>query len=318
MIAALLWSLLAMTPLQSQDGTSAASLRDADQLFGARKYAEALARYQSAAEQAAKDENRSAQVEALAQVARCFSIDGKLDEGRPWLERAEKLASAEEPLGWSRCLGVRGIFQRESGDKAKAKATFEEMHRYCVEKTLLKRAIDAIHHLAIVVPPEEQPAWALKGIAAAQELKDEAMLAVLWNNLGGTYEDLKQYDKMVEAYLRAREYHHKTGGPLQKMIADWAVGHGYRLAGKIPEAEAWLKRALPQARDLHAKEPRPDTAEWVGWCQKDLGELQLARGEKAAALDLLKQARAALLEAGMDKHWPEGFKSVDEAIEKAR
>ena len=307
-----------MTLLQSQDSPSAKLLRDADQLFGARKYAEALVRYRTCSEQAAKDGDRAAQVESLAQVARCYSIEGKLDEGRPWLERAEKLASAGEALGWSRCLGVRGIFQREAGDKAQAKATFEELHRYCVEKKLLKRAIDAIHHLAIVVPPEEQPAWALKGIAAAEQLKDEASLAVLWNNLGATYEDLKQFDKMLEAYLKAREYHHKSGGPLQKMIADWAVGHGYRLAGKFPDAETWLRKALPQARDLHASEPRPDTIEWVGWCQKDLGEVLLARGEKAAALDLLKGARTSLVEAGVDKSWPEGFKSVDEAIEKAR
>ncbi|HVE42059.1 MAG TPA: tetratricopeptide repeat protein [Planctomycetota bacterium] len=318
MITALFWSLLEMTLLQSQDSAAAKLLRDADQVFGAQNYAEALPRYRACSEQAAKDGDRAAQVESLAQVARCYSIEGKLDEGRPWLERAEKLATADEPLGWSRCLGVRGIFQRESGDKTKAKATFEEMHRYCVEKKLFKRAIDAIHHIAIVVPPAEQPAWALKGIAAAEQLKDEALLAILWNNLGATYEDLKQVDAMLEAYLKAREYHHRTGGPLQKMIADWAVGHGYRLAGKLPEAETWLKKALPQALDLHAKEPRPDTVEWVGWCRKDLGELLLARGEKAAALELLKQARAALVEAGIDKSWPEGFKSLEEALEKAR
>jgi hypothetical protein len=123
---------------------------------------------------------------------------------------------------------------------------------------------------------------------------------------------------MIEAYLKAREYHHRTGGPLQKMIADWAVGHGYRLAGKVDDAETWLRKALPQAHDLHAKEPRPDTVEWVGWCQKDLGEVLLARGQKAAALDLLKGARASLIEAGIDKSWPEGFKPVDDALEKAR
>jgi len=294
-----------------QDGASSGLLREADELFGARKYAEALARYRGSAEQAEKDGTRSVQVESLAQVARCHSIDGKLDEGRPWLERAEKLASAEEPLGWSRCLGVRGIFQRESGEKSKAKATFEEMHRYCVEKKLFKRAIDAIHHIAIVVPPEEQPAWALKGIAAAEQLKDDSSLAVLWNNLGATYEDLKQFDKMLEAYLKAREYHHRTGGPFQKMIADWAVGHGYRLTGNAAEAETWLRKALPVAESLR-------DAEWVGWCKKDLGETLLARGQKAAALDLLKAARALLIEAGIDKSWPEGFKPVDVAIEKAR
>jgi len=300
-----------MTLAQSQDSASAGLLREADGVFGARKYADALDRYRRCSELAEQEKNRSVQVEALAQVARCHSIAGKLDEGRPWLERAEKLASADEPLGWSRCLGVRGIFQRESGDKAKAKATFEEMHRYCVEKKLFKRAIDAIHHLAIVVPPEEQPGWALRGIAAAEQLKDDASLAVLWNNLGATYEDLKQLDKMLDAYLKAREYHYKTGGPLQKMNADWAVGHGYRLTGKLEEAEAWLRKTLPVAESLR-------DAEWVGWCRKELGETLLARGQKAAARDLLKSARAELVEAGIDKSWPEGFKSVDDALEKAR
>ena len=296
-----------MTTLQeSQD-----LLRQADQTFGARKYPEALDVYRRCAEQAAKDGNVAAEVEALAQVARCFSIQGKLDEGRPWLERAEKRASPDEPQGWSRLLGVRGIFHRESGDKAKAKATFQEMHRYCVEKKLDRRAIDAIHHLAIVAPPEEQPEWALKGIEAAERLKDDGSLAILWNNLGATYEDLKKYDPMLEAYLKAREYHHKSGGPLQKMIADWAVGHGYRLTGKLPEAETWLRRTLPAAEGL--KDP-----EWVGWCRKDLGETLVARGEKAAGRDLLLQARKSLLEAGMDKHWPEGFKAVDDALERSK
>jgi tetratricopeptide (TPR) repeat protein len=318
MLSTLVWTLLEVTLVQPQESASAKLFRDAGEWLRARKLAEAIDGYRRASELAAKEGNRSMQVESLAQVARCYSIEGKLDEGRPWLERAEKLASVEEPLGWSGCLGVRGIFQRESGDHAKAKATFEEMYRFCMEKKLLARAIDAIHHLAIVVPPIEQPAWALKGIAAAELLKDDSWLAVLWNNLGATYEDLKQYDNMVDAYLKAREYHHRTGTPLQKMIADWAVGHGYRLSGKLAEAETWLGKALAQAQDLHAKDPLRDTAEWVGWCKKDLGETALARGRKAAALELLKSARALLVEAGIDRSWPEGFKAVDDALEKAR
>lgn len=294
-----------------QESASARMLREADETFRARKYADALEAYRHAADAAAGDKNPQTQVEALAQVARCYSLQGKLDEGRPWLERAEKLASAAEPQGWSRLLGVKGIFLRESGDKAAAQRTFEEMHRYCVEKGLYKRAIDAIHHIAIVVPLEEQPAWALKGIDAAERLNDDGSLAVLWNNLGATYEDLKQYDKMVAAYLKARDYHHVAGGPLQKMIADWAVGHGYRLAGNLPEAERWLRKTLPLAEAA-------GSAEWVGWCRKDLGETLLARGDQAAALDLLRQARASLVEAGIDKSWPEGLKSLDEALEKNR
>jgi len=294
-----------------QEPSAAEILKEADTLFGARKHAEALDRYRRCSEQASREKSRAVETEALAQVARCYSIAGKLDEGRPWLERAETLASKDEPLGWSRCLGVRGIYEREGGDNAKAKATFEEMHRYCIEKGLLRRAIDAIHHIAIVVPLDQQAEWALKGIAAAEQLKDESALAVLWNNLGATYEELKQYDKMLDAYLKAREFHHRTGTPHHKMVADWAVGHGCRLAGKPADAETWLRKTLPRAVELRA-------TEWIGWCKKDLGQTLIARGDKAKGLELLREARPALVEAGLDKSWPEALKDLDDAIEKAR
>jgi tetratricopeptide (TPR) repeat protein len=312
LIPLLFWSLA-----MAQDG-AATLLKEADDLFFAGKRVEAFEKYRRAAEAAEKEGSRSAQVEALAQVARSFSLIGKLEEGRPWLERAAALAKAEDPLGWSRYLGVRGIFERESGDKARAKATFVEMHRYCVEKKLDRRALDALHHVAIVVPVEEQPEWALKGIAVAERLKDDSWLAVLWNNLGATYEDLKQYDQMMEAYLKARDYHHASGTLKHKMIADWTVGHAYRLLKKYPEAETWLRKTLPQAVELHAKEAQPWTAEWVGWCKNDLGLTLIARGDKAGGLALLKEARAALVEAVLEKSWPEGLKKVDEEIEKAR
>ena len=128
----------------------------------------------------------------------------------------------------------------------------------------------------------------------------------------------RKYPEALDAYLKAREYHHATGGPLQKMIADWAVGHGYRLAGNFGEAERRLRKTLPLAVEGYAKDRRPESAEWVGWCKKDLGETLLARGEKAQALDLLRQARASLVEAGIDKSWPEGLKPLDEALEKNR
>jgi|SRR5688572_17279576 len=275
------------------------TLEAADKTFAARRYAEALELYRPLAERG--------NVEALAQVARCLSIAGKLDEGKAWLERARTLATQNEPLGWSRYLGVRGIYERESGDKARAKATFEEMLVYCTEKELHRRAVDAVHHIALVVPPDEQPAWALKGIAAAEKMGDESWLAVLWNNLGATYEDLKQHDRMLEAYLKAREYHYKKNGDAQKLIADWAVGHAYRLTGKLKEARDLLERTLEWAE-------RSTTLEWAGLCRKDLGQTLVELGDKEAGADHLKNARRALTEAGFEKSWPECLKEIDEIL----
>lgn len=281
------------------------ALGEADKVLRQGKTAEALEMYKACGE---------SDVEALAQVARCLSLLGKLEEGREWLRKAAARAKETEPAGWSRYLGVRGIFERESGDRTKARATFEEMHAYCEGHGLWRRAVDAAHHVAIVAPPEEQAAWGLKGIAAAEKLGDEGWLAVLWNNLGATYEDLKQYAKMLEAYLKARDYHRKTGTPRQKMIAEWAVGHAYRLTGKLDDARALLERTLVEAERQHASEPSKASVEWVGWCKKDLGETLAAAGDRERGLALLREARAALVESGIESCWPEGLKALDETL----
>jgi tetratricopeptide (TPR) repeat protein len=287
------------------------TLEEADRTFGGRKYAEALELYKQVAERAA---GASEKVEALAQVARCCSLTQRMEEGRQWLAKATAIASPEDPPGWSRLLGVRGIFERESGEKAKAKATFIEMYDYCVARKLPKRAVDAVHHVAIVAPLEEQPSWALKGIAQAETLKDDGWLAVLWNNLGTTYEDLKQFDRALEAYHTAREYHGRSGDAHRILVADWAIAHATRLAGRPGDARTQLEALFERARARHAEHPTPDTLEWVGWCLKDLGEAVAALGDRAKGLGYLREGRTMLVEAGIGTWWPEGLKKLDEAV----
>ncbi|MEZ5974245.1 MAG: hypothetical protein R3E96_05230 [Planctomycetota bacterium] len=92
-------------------------------------------------------------VEALALVARCYFLEDNLADGRSWLEeRAEGLAQASEPLGWSRCRQVRGILTRAEGNTDKALEIFEGLYDFCREKGLYERALDAAHHLALLAP----------------------------------------------------------------------------------------------------------------------------------------------------------------------
>lgn len=293
-----------------------APLEQADQIFRTREYKSALDGYLKAVEAAESERDRSSQVEALAQVARCHSLLHQLDEGETWLERARRAATPEDPQGWSRYLGVRGIFERERGNRDRAKATFIEMYEYCTRQGLHRRAIDAVHHIAIVAPPDEQVAWAHKGIDAAEKAGDEKWLAVLWNNLGATFEDRKQYDSALEAYVKAREFHHKTGDESARLVADWAVGHAYRLVGKNDTAMEWLKKTLVSARERYTKNPGPETAEWVGFCLQDIGEVLLAKEDRDAGLRHLKEARASLVEGGIEKWWAEALKKLDARIDE--
>jgi hypothetical protein len=110
-------------------------LEEGDRLFGERRYVEAHDVFERAALAAEREGDRRVQVEALAMVARTCSLTERLSEGRGVLERAGALARPTEPLGWTRYLGVRGVFEREEGDRAQALATFVDMYDFSMAGT---------------------------------------------------------------------------------------------------------------------------------------------------------------------------------------
>ena len=109
-------------------------------LFRAREYGRALQDYQLVAVEAERQGDARTLVEACAMVARCHTLAGDLPQARFWLERARGRADAAEPLGWSRVELVGGILQREEGDHAAALEAFTEVHAYCRERGLHRRA----------------------------------------------------------------------------------------------------------------------------------------------------------------------------------
>ena len=300
----------------------AALLDEGDRLFRSRKPDAALELYRRAAAEAEAAGDRSVQVEALAQSARMHSMAGRLEDGREPLARAAELARPEEPLGWTRYLGVRGIFERESGDKAAALATFEQMHAFAVRTGLHDRAIDAAHHAAIVAPAEQQVEWAQRGIRAAEAAGSEGWLAVLWNNLGATYDwDLKDYPKAAECYEKARYFHHLGSDPQRKLAADWALGRALMRAGDLARAEELLPDAHEKAAARLAEEREHSRLEWAGNTAWALGELRWRQGGAARAgeaLPLLEEAEKQLVEAGIESWWAEGLKELRELESEVR
>lgn len=302
------------------DGASAAELlARGDAAMSARSYDGAATIYAQAAEAALEQGEPEVRVEALAQVARMYSIQGDQASGRPWLERAEAEASPDQLRGWSRFLLVRGVYEREDGRTREANATFLELYEYCNEHDLPARAIDAAHMLALAAPdPEEQIAWSLRGIRAAEEAREEGWLAVLWNNLGWTYDEEGRYDEALHALEQARDYHWRTGGDHNKLVALWSVGHALRRVGDLDGAEAELERTLRWAEARYRKAPGAETSEWVGHACWELGEVALARGRRSDGRSWLARARSALLEAGIESWWPEGLRELEDRLAAVR
>jgi tetratricopeptide (TPR) repeat protein len=307
---------------EKMESRSSELIKQGDDLFNDERKSEALEAYKMAADTALAENSNSTLTEAYAQVARCYlSMDNK-EEGCPWLEKAEKIASKEEPEGWARYLGVKGRYlwkdasaekheiAPEAGDAAK---TFTDMYNYSLEHRLYNQAIDAANMMSIVGSKDERVEWSLKGIKAAEDGGLVSWLASLWNNLGWNYDDLGQFDKSLEALKEARRYHYKKGDEKSMLIADWSVAHAFRMTGRIDSALVWCQRTVIWAKDLYDADPSPDNAEWMGLTYQELAEASLASGDEKRALAGFRSARMYLNQANM-KEWDE--KGYNELLDK--
>ena len=296
----------------------------ADDVFRSRAYAEATELYKRAvtlaeaavagSEGEAKAAATSTLVEALAMAARGHLIRDQGEEGLPYLQRAAKHASEAQPGGWSRYLGVKGRFEwKVEKDKPKATKTFEAMYAYCLQHELWSRAVDAAHMVAITGTHDQQVAWGLKGIEAAEKGGMEGWLGPLWNNLGNTYDELKQYEKALEAFQKARHYHWKGPGEHRKLVADWAVGMAYRKCGKYAEAKQWLRPVLAWAERRYAEKQEPERGEWIGLACMELGLVASKEGRPDDARRDLARAYEFLKAVGMQEWHPAAWTELMDA-----
>lgn len=292
------------------------SLAEADKLFAGNRYDDARKVYQQTAKEALAEGNNSLRTEALAQVARMHSILGDYVKGRQWLEDARQIATDAEPMGWSRYLGVRGRFEwQDEKDKPKATATFIEMYEYSKSHELHGRALDAAHMVAIVGTPQEQVRWSLNAIEEAEKAGETGWLGPLWNNLGWTYEERGEYANMLEALLKAREYHYKSGNEHTQLVADFGVARAYWRNDNNIKAREWLDDAFTRAKKRHEAKPEDtEKGEWVGWGHIYFADILDSEGEKAEALENYKAGRPFLVAAGIENWWPEQLQKLDAKI----
>jgi hypothetical protein len=293
-------------------------LSDGDEYFSRNEYNDAILVYTKVVTCADGRRQKSILTEASSQLARMYGIQGKFVEGRPWLAKAKQVAAPEEPLGWSRYLGVRGRYEwQDEKDNAKAKATFIEMYEYCKKHQLHSRALDAAHMVAIVGTPEDQVTWALNAIAQAEKSGEDGWLGPLWNNLGWTYEERGEYPKMLEALIKAREYHYKAGNEHTQLVADFGVARAYWRNNDNTKAREWTDDAFKRAKERHEADPEDtEKGEWVGWGHIYLADILDSEGKKAEALEQYRAGRPYLVKAGIESWWPEQLQKLDDKIAK--
>jgi tetratricopeptide (TPR) repeat protein len=100
-------------------------------------------------------------------------------------------------------------------------------------------AVDALHMLAIVAPPEEGLTLNRQAIELAessQEEKARSWLGSLYNNTGWSYHDMGEYALALAVFQKAEEWQRSKGRVTHARIARWCVARTLRSLGRIEEA----------------------------------------------------------------------------------
>lgn len=229
-----------------------------------------------------------AALELQTQIARAEGLQRKFDAARATLDGVEVALPRATPRSRVRYLLERGRVFNSSGAPAKAVPLFRDaldLARNSGEDFL---AIDAAHMLGIAAPAAEQLKWNLEALAMTERTRDarsKRWLASLYNNIAWVYHERGEFATALEYFEKALPAWEQRGGSGNVRTARWAIARCLRSLKRYDDALA-IQRAL--------LEEQQDAGEVDGYVLEELGELNLARGDAAAAKPWFGKAYDAL------------------------
>jgi tetratricopeptide (TPR) repeat protein len=174
----------------------------------------------------------------VTQLARAIGLQARFDEARALLN---ELPDDEDEELRVRVLLERGRLLNSAGDQVAALPEFSAALEAAETAGFEHLAIDALHMLAIIAPPEDQDALngrALDLCSSAVDPRARQWRGSLLNNMGWTAFDRGDLDgalQRFESALAAREEHGKVS---EIIVARWCVARTLREMGRVEEALA--------------------------------------------------------------------------------
>ena len=224
-------------------------------------------------------------VELLTQIARAQGMQGKFDEAGRTLETADSILTANMKTGKIRYLLEKGRILNYSGKREVAKPIFLEAYDFGKENALDYYTLDAAHMLGIGGSPEKQLDWSLKAMEIAEVSSDQrckGWLGALYNNIGWTYHDLKEYEKALGLFQKGYKWRKTQNNEQATRIAKWSVGRCLRSLEKYDEALN-IQNGLLQ--EFEEKQIEQD-----GYVFEEMAELYLIKKNRSEATKYFKLA----------------------------
>jgi tetratricopeptide (TPR) repeat protein len=194
----------------------------------------------------------------LTQVARALGLQERYDDAHAVLDDLSPGGSAEVAV---RLLLEQGRLYRSSGDPAHARPFFEEAAAAAQHEGLEELHVDALHMVAIVLPPDEQLAAnqaALAFAKAAEDPRAQRWVASVLNNIGMTHADAGDWGAALAAFEDALDARQATGKPSEVRIAWWMVAWALRNLGSTDSALEIQRRLKAELESIGEEDPYVD------------------------------------------------------------
>jgi tetratricopeptide (TPR) repeat protein len=222
-------------------------------------------------------ENDPRFLELLTQIARAQGLQRKFDQAHQTLDQVERRLTEGVSRSKIRYLLERGRVFNSSGHAEQARPMFERALDLAKQLHEDFYAVDALHMLAIVAPPEQSLSLNRQAIAFAEASKSEKArnwLGSLYNNTGWAYHDLGDYASALEIFENAETWQRSRDRVRETRIAAWCVARTLRSLGQIEEA---------LSRQMALRDEFDSSGESDGYVFEEIAEclLLLNRGPEA-------------------------------------
>lgn len=213
----------------------------------------------------------------LTQIARAEGLQRKFDDAHKTLDRVEKVLPEVDNKAKVRYMLERGRVFNSSGKVEDARPLFLQAFDLAVRSKEDVCAVDAAHMMAIVEPTEMQLQWNLKALAVAESSEDEKARrwkGSLYNNIGWTYFDQRQYEEALFMFEKALRIREEQGDPVNIRVARWSVAKVLRMMGHTEEALEMQQQLL---QEYEAAGQRS------GYVYEEIAECMLVEGREHEA-----------------------------------
>jgi len=145
-------------------------------------------------------------------------------------------------------------------------------------------AVDALHMLAIISPPDQSLDLNLRAVQLAESSGQERArnwLGSLYNNTGWSYHDKGDYASALDIFEKAEAWQRSHGRVSETRIAVWTVARTLRSLGRV---------AAALSKQMALKDEFTSAGEADGFVLEEIAECLLALRREGEAQSYFKKA----------------------------